>query len=135
MDKTTLIGEILINEGIVSAEQLNEALEVQKQTGEHICSALIKLGYSSEERIFGALSRQLNVPYVKIKERKIEPVAIQKISSKLAIHYKIFPLELQNNTLAIAMANPSDIKTIDEINLRITIPEVEYQLALVRFNG
>ncbi len=123
-----LIGQVLIDIGLISFEQLEKGLVEQKKTGDFICTALVKLGFSSEEKIFNVLSRQLNIPYVRLKDVKIDPLIIQKVSAKFASHYKIIPLELKNNTLVIAITDPLDIRTLDDLKLLLSL-EVKGVLA------
>jgi type II secretion system protein E len=123
-----LVGQMLIDEGIISAEQLEIGLREQQKTHEFICTTLIKLGFSSEERIFELLSRQLNITYVKLKDKEIEPLIIQKVPAKFASHYKIIPIEFSESTLIIAMVNPLDIRTLDDLRLLLGI-EVKAVLA------
>jgi type II secretion system protein E len=112
-----LIGQLLIDEGIITPEQLEIGLREQKKTGDFICSTLVKLGFAAEEKIFTVLSGKLKVPYVKLKDKDIEPLIIQKVPAKFANHYKIIPLEFKDNVLMIAMTDPLDIRTLDDIRL------------------
>lgn len=123
-----LIGQILIDEGLITPEQLDVGLKEQQKTGEFICAALVKLGLAPEEKIFMALSRHLNIPYIKLKEMAIDPLVIQKVPAKFASHYKIIPLEFKENTLSIAMVDPLDVRTLDDIRLLLGL-EVKGVLA------
>lgn len=116
-----LIGQILINEGIVTPEQLEAGLREQKKTGDLICTTLVRLGFASEERIFSVLSKQLGIPYVRIKDIKIPHSVIEKVPAKFASYYKIVPLEIKDNTLIIAMVNPLDIRILDDLRLLLGI--------------
>lgn len=128
MKNNFLIGQFLIDEGIITSEQLEIGLKEKKITGDFICTVLVKLGFASEEKIFNALSKQLNIAYVKLKERDIEPLIIQKIPAKFASHYKIIPLEYKDSCLTIAMTDPLDIRTLDDIRLLLGL-EVKGVLA------
>ncbi len=137
-----LIGQMLIDEGIITSEQLDAALRGQKQTGDFICTTLIKLGFAREEKVFEVLSRHLNILYLKLKEKKIDPAVIQKVPAKFASHYKIIPLEFQNNILTVAMADPLDIRTLDDLRLilglevkSVLASETEIQEAIHKYYG
>ncbi|MCM8797345.1 MAG: Flp pilus assembly complex ATPase component TadA, partial [Candidatus Omnitrophica bacterium] len=123
MSKTNnlLIGKILIDKGIITLEQLEAGLDEQKKTGDFICTSLVKLGFVSQEEIFNVLSQQIGVPYVRLKEKIIEPSVIQKVPAKFASHYKIVPLEFQDNYLTIAMLDPLDVRTIDDLKLLLGV--------------
>lgn len=125
---TMAIGQMLITEGVITAEQLDAGLEEQRKTGEFICTTLVRLGFAPEEKIFSVLSRQLGIPYVRLREREIEFAVIHRVPAKFASHYKIIPVELSDNILTIAMADPRDIRTLDDIRLLLGL-EVKPVLA------
>lgn len=112
-----LIGQALIEEGLITPEKLEAGLKEQKKSGGFICSTLVKLNLAGEEEVFRSLSRHLDIPYVKLSGLDIEPLAIQKLSARFSSHYKIMPLEFKNNSLAIAMADPGDVRALDDIKL------------------
>jgi type II secretion system protein E len=123
-----LIGQMLIDEGLITAEQLEIGLREQEKTGDFICETLVKLGFAEEEKMFAILSRHLNTQYIKLKGRDIEPSIIQKVPAKFASHYKIIPVEFKDNCLMIAMADPLDIRTLDDVRLLLGL-EVKGVLA------
>ncbi|MFA4888420.1 MAG: GspE/PulE family protein [Candidatus Omnitrophota bacterium] len=137
-----LIGQMLEGEGLISPEQLEAGLKEQKKTGELLCTALVRLGFISEEKVFLSLSRQLNIPFVRLKDKDIEPLIIQKVTAKFSSHYKIIPLEFSDNILTIAMADPLDIRTLDDIRLLLNLEvkgvlasELEIQEAIRKYYG
>jgi len=137
-----LIGQALIDKGVITAEQLETGLREQKKTGNFICTTLVKLGLAPEDKIFSVLSHQLNIPYVKVKDREIAPVVIQKVPAKFASHYKIIPLDFKDNCLIIAMTDPLDIRTLDDIRLllgwevkAVLASELEIQEAIRKYYG
>ncbi len=137
-----LIGQILINEGIITPQQLEAGLSEQRRTGDFICTALVKLGFAPAEKIFGLLSRQLNIPYVKLKDLDIDPLVIQKVPANFVSRYKIIPLEFKEGTLVIAMTDPLDVRTLDDIRLLLGVEvkgvlacEVEIQEATRKYYG
>ncbi|MDD5194193.1 MAG: GspE/PulE family protein [Candidatus Omnitrophica bacterium] len=137
-----LVGRILVEENIITSEQLEAGLKEQKRTGDFICTTLVKLGFAPQEKVFSVLSRQLNIPYVKLKDKEIPQNVIEKVSAKFASHYKIVPIEYRDNTLVIAMANPLDTRTLDDINLLLGIEvkavlssEVEINEELRKYYG
>ncbi|MCX5713884.1 MAG: type II secretion system protein GspE, partial [Candidatus Omnitrophica bacterium] len=112
-----LIGEMLVSEGLITSEQLDAALREQKKSGELICTILVRLGLVTEEKALNVLSRQLNIPYIKLKDRDIDSLIISKVPAKFASHYKIIPIEFQDNYLTIAMADPLDVRILDDLKL------------------
>jgi type II secretion system protein E len=123
-----LIGQVLIEEGIITPQQLERGLREQKKTNEFICTTLIKLGFAPEEKIFAILSAHLKIPYLKIKNLDIEPLIIQKVPARFASHYKIIPVDFKDNVLTIAMTDPLDVRTLDDVGLLLGL-EVKGVLA------
>lgn len=112
-----LIGQLLIDEGVITSEQLEQGLHQQKNTNDLICTVLVRLGFATEEKIFSVLSRHLNIAYVNLKSAGINPEIVAKVPAKFASHYKIMPLKFENNNLVIAMADPLDVRVLDDIRL------------------
>ena len=115
--KTVLFGQLLLEKGTISKEQLETALVEKKNTGEFLGVTLIKLGFIEEADLLPILAKHLGVDYIKLKETKIYFSAIQKIPAKFAFHYKLMPVELGHDCLTIALANPLDIHTLDDVRL------------------
>jgi len=111
------VGKILVDREIITQEQLETGLLEQKNYGGLICEILAKLGFASQENIFAVLAGQLGVTYVDLRDKIIDPFIINKIPAKFASHYKIIPVEFKNQTITIAMANPLDVRTVDDIKL------------------
>ncbi len=137
-----LIGQVLIDEGIITVEQLDIGLREQKKTGEFICTTLIKLNFAPQEKIFSVLSRKINIPYVKLGQKEIDPSVIEKVPAKFASHYKILPLELRDKHLVVAMTYPLDVRTLDDIRLLlgfevrgVLASEPEIQEAIHKYYG
>lgn len=111
------IGEMLIGEKIITQEQLEEALNHQKKTKELLGIVLIKLGYTTEEQVLTALSKQLGVSYVKIKDIDIKAEIVNKVPAKFACYYKIIPIGMEKKALTVAVTNPLDLGMLDDLKL------------------
>jgi len=116
-----LIGEMLIDEKVITPGQLEAGLKEQKKTGKFICQTIVDLGFAMEEKIFTVLSRQLGIPYVRIKDGVIAKAVIEKVPAKFASHYKLMPLELKGNKLTIIVTDPLDVHTLDDIKLLLSL--------------
>lgn len=116
-----LIGQMLIEENIITPEQLDTGLKEQKKNNDFICATLVKLGFSSETKIFEVLSQHLNIPYIKLKDKEIALETVQKVPAKFASHYKIMPIEFKDNFLLIAMTDPLDIRALDDLRLLLNL--------------
>src|SRR3989338_3975187 len=99
------IGQLLIEEGIVSPEDIEKALREQKKSGKFLCTVLIEMGLVQEDSILPVLAKQMSLSFVKIKSLHIEPQVISKVPAKFAIHYKLMPIKLENNTITIAVTD------------------------------
>ena len=118
MTKKLKFGELLVQNKIITLEQLERALEEQKKTGEMIGVTLQRLGFVDEESLYmPILAQQIGVEFVRLKDVSIPTEIIKKIPAKFAIHYKVVPLKFENNVLSIAMTRPLDIHLLDEVSL------------------
>ncbi|MBL7197214.1 MAG: Flp pilus assembly complex ATPase component TadA [Candidatus Omnitrophica bacterium] len=126
--KNKLLGRMLVEQKIISQEQLEVALHEQKKTDEFLGITLIKLGFVSEDEVLPILSQQLEIEYIKIKDLKLEPEVLKKVPAKFAYHYKLMPIRLEEGILTIAVADPLDIHIIDDVSLLVGL-KVEAVLA------
>jgi len=120
------IGQLLVNAGIISSEDLERALVEHKRTGEFLATTVVKMKLASEEAVFSILGEQIGVPYINL--RKIEPdsQALEKVPARFALHYKIFPVKLYDNTLEIAISDPLNIQVLDDIRLLLNLDVKPY---------
>jgi type IV pilus assembly protein PilB len=132
MIKHKKLGEILVAEGMITPEQLQEALSVQANKGERLGDILTKLGYVKEEQIVIALSKQLSIPYVTLSSGKLVPSSAQNLESLLphefAIRNLVLPLSRNLNSLTIAIYDPLDLILMDNLK-RLTGCEINPVLA------
>lgn len=113
------LGQILVEAGLISEDQLVLALEEQKKgTKKHLGKIIVEKGWAKEEDICQALSKQLNIPYVKLKDLEIPDEVLETISRKQANRRLIIPYEKTGRRLRLAMANPLDYGTINEVKFR-----------------
>jgi type IV pilus assembly protein PilB len=109
------IGEMLIKSGIISQEQLQEALKLQKTQGGRLGFNLVKLGFVKEEDITSLLSEQYGVPAIHLEHFDIEEDVIKLIPPDLAQKHLLIPIERTGSTLTVAMVDPSNMAAIDQI--------------------
>jgi type II secretion system protein E len=117
LKETLKLGEMLLESKVITLEQLEAGLKEHKKTKEFLGVTLVRLGFISEEDILPVLSKQLGIPFVKIKQSQVSPEIIKKVPPKFASHYKLMPIRLENNTLVIAVTDPLDVHTLDDIKL------------------
>jgi len=109
------LGQILIDRGVITAKQLDEALVEQRASGRFIGEILVSRGASSEEQITQSLSEQLGLAFVDLSNMALEPKAKEAVPEEICRKHTAVPLFIVQNTLTLAMANPLDIQAIDEI--------------------
>jgi len=113
-----LLGQLLIEKGIITETQLETALKKQRESGELLGVVLLELGFVDEETVFlPILAGQFGVDYVNLSNKEIPREAIQKLPAKFASHYKVMPVEFKDGTLTLATNKPLDIQMLDEISL------------------
>lgn len=112
------IGELLIQEGLITPIQLKEATRVQSQFGGCLCSTLVELGYISTDNALEMLSRQIDIPSINLYETELEPRAIKTLTIKKMKEHKAVPVKISPNGIILAMVNPKDITAINEVEFR-----------------
>ncbi len=109
-----LLGDILINEGHLNEEQLQQALAWQQQhPGIHIGDVLVELAFSSREQVNAAMASKLGIPYVKLADYEIPPQVLSLVPADIALQYNVLPLAEHNKRLVIAMENPLDWEALE----------------------
>ncbi|GAB4387781.1 MAG: type IV-A pilus assembly ATPase PilB [Thermodesulfovibrionales bacterium] len=109
------LGQLLLSSGIITDEQLKQALSLQKKEGGRLGSNLVKLSYITEDKLVAFLSKQFGVPAINLSEYKIEPSVIKLIPAEMAKKYFIMPVARVGATLTIAMTDPSNVFAIDDV--------------------
>jgi type IV pilus assembly protein PilB len=109
------IGELLLKEKRISAEQLQEALSYQKTNGGKLGANLVKLGYVKDEEITALLSKQYGVPSIALAQFEIDPAVIKLVPAETARKYQIVPLSRAGATLTIAMTDPTNVFAMDDV--------------------
>lgn len=111
------IGDLLVDSGVITEQQLQLALEQQRETKSRLGDVLVSKGFITQQQFIEALEFQLGIPHVQLYRQKIDPKIIQLISQKLADQHCVLPLRIDGNKLVIAMADPLDYFAIDEIRI------------------
>ena len=114
--KRNRLGEILLEAGLVNQEQIQEALKIASQTGKRIGKIFIEMEWASEMDICRALSRQLEIPMISLKNKKIDQKVLGLIPAKLCFKRRLIPLLVKDRSLVIAMNNPIDYEAMDEVS-------------------
>lgn len=124
-----LLGEILIANEVVTSEQVNEALQIQMEQGaKRIGEILIEMGIVDEIEIIRALAEQFDLPMVDLEAIEIPQKIVNEIPQSVARESKIIPLESNDRKIVIAISDPLDLGTLDNIRF-MTNKNVEANLA------
>ncbi|MBU4343320.1 MAG: Flp pilus assembly complex ATPase component TadA [Candidatus Omnitrophica bacterium] len=115
--RTILLGERLIQRGLISRRELDKGLKEHEKTGQFLGTTLVKLGFISEEELYPVLAEQLRIEYVKIKELTIDPNVLEKVPARYACHYKLMPVKFDKDILNVAVSDPLDIRLLDDLRL------------------
>ncbi|MEX0958101.1 MAG: GspE/PulE family protein [Burkholderiales bacterium] len=122
------LGEILLQQGLLTEGQLKAALEEQKRSGRKLGRIFIDSGYLTEEQIGGALARQLQAPFINLRQFNIKPDVATRLPETLARRFRAIVLEDSGSFYRVGMADPTDLFAYDEIT---RILKREIQLAVV----
>ncbi|MBU1122528.1 MAG: Flp pilus assembly complex ATPase component TadA [Candidatus Omnitrophica bacterium] len=122
--------DYIIEKNLLSKEELDKALSIQKVKGLSLVELLVKLGYVSEQQIVTVLSGFLSIPPIRILNLNIPVEVINYIPEKVAQKYKVLPIGKMGSTITIAMADPLDVLIIDDLR-KITKCEVNPVIALL----
>jgi len=109
------IGELLMEEGLLSPEQLKRALEEQQHTADRIGIILVKLGFITEDDLVEAIARQFHVPAVNPAQLAIPKEVLNLIPLNVVQKYHAIPFGLMGNTLNVALADPGDLFVIEDV--------------------
>lgn len=109
------LGEMLIEENLITAEQLDKALELQQRQGGKLSEILVNQGLVKAEELAAVLSVQLNVPLIDLKRHVVQANALRLIPEDMARKHTLIPLDVVGDSLVVVMADPEDIRTIEDI--------------------
>ncbi len=109
------LGEILVQQKLLTEEQLGQALADQKRTGRKLGRVFVENGFVTEEQISGALARQLDIPYINLKFFNINPDLVRLLPETQARRFRALVLEDRRDALLVGMSDPTDLFAYDEI--------------------
>ena len=116
------LGQVLIMQGSVTEDELEAALEAQRATGERIGRILVDEGVITEIQLVQALAAASGVDFVDLSERILDPTAARRIPEPFARRSKAVPIAWEDDRLVVAMVNPSDVFTLDDLRTMSGVP-------------
>lgn len=132
--KKLRLGDVLVNSGIITAEDLQKGLELQKGSGRKLGETLVDEGLATEENIAKALSSQLHYDMVDLQNVEIQEDVLNLVPANVLKKYKMLPFEYSPdnmNVLRVAMSDPMDMAAMDDVSI-ITNLQVEPVVATTR---
>ena len=128
--KKIRLGDLLVEKGLITEDQLMQSLAAQKKTGQKLGRTLISSGLVTEEQMLELLSTQLQVPFIDLKQYNYDAETVQIIPETLARRYRVVSLKKNpDDSLLVGMADPTDIFAYDELSKQL---KCHLHLAVVR---
>ena len=118
--KKIRIGDLLVEAGAITQEELDMALEKQKEEGGRLGNVIMEMGFISQELLITVLTAQMGIDYCEIKAVKIEDDILELVPEAMVQKYRVVPIgydENNPNILKIAMVDPMDLNAIDDISI------------------
>ncbi|AFH39727.1 GspE/PulE family protein [Thermus thermophilus] len=112
------LGELLLDLGYITEDQLKAALEEQERTGDLLGQILLRRGYIREEDLVRALADQQRAPLIHPAQTPLDPQALRLLDPRFAREKRVLPFKVEGNRLHVAMAHPSDLALLDELRFR-----------------
>ncbi|HHT57998.1 MAG TPA: Flp pilus assembly complex ATPase component TadA [Herbinix luporum] len=129
------IGDLLIEAGIISEEQLKRALELQKQSGDRLGRILIDNNFVSETQIMEVLEFQLGIPFIDLNEIEIPPDVQRLIPFQLIYRHNVVPVKVERTLLYVAMEDPLNFIAIEDLRMATNyeiVPVISFSDAIKR---
>lgn len=127
------LGQMLLASGLVTEEQLNQGLMYQAETGARLGEALVSLGYLTEDQLAQMLASQQGLEFIDLSQVYPNPTAVNLLTEKFIRTRQVMPVDFRGNALVLAMVNPLDVVTIDDVSVltgKRVIPAVTTRTAL-----
>src|SRR5688572_29115292 len=106
---------MLIARGIITEEQLEEALREQQVTAERLGTILVSRGYVDDVQLVRILAEHFGLEFVDLEERAIDPSAVQLVKESFARYHQLLPIARDGDTLMVAMVNPTNVFSLDDV--------------------
>src|SRR5205823_13109450 len=112
--KPSRLGDLLVAGGVITPQQLKEALDYQRTKGGRLGVCLIKLGYLTEDILHSVLTRQFGVSLVDLSTCEVEPDVLKLLPRECVVRYQAMPVRRSGNVLVVAMNDPNDVLVLDD---------------------
>ena len=126
------LGEMLVLEGVVSAGQLEEALEKQKESGKFFGQVLVEMGFITQTTLVSFLVKQCKIPHISLVDYVVSDELFQLVPKELCLKYNLLPIDKLGRILTLAMVDPLDVEALEHV--RKVCPEVKIKPILCDWN-
>lgn len=120
--KKIRLGDLLVDKGLITDDQLKLALQEQKKLGRKLGGTLVELGMIDEDSILNLLSGQLGIPLINLSEFSYDEQVVRNLSESIARRYRAIVLQERANDFLVGMVDPTDIYALDEIQEKLSKP-------------
>jgi len=107
--------EILIRQGVISADQLAEANQMARASGVKVGDALVRLGYATSEEVMKAIAQEHGLDYINLHEVVIPPAVVELVPESVARENVILPMAREDDALRVIVSDPNDLDTLDKL--------------------
>lgn len=128
-NKKSYIAEMLLDSKLITPEQLDEAVKMQENSDKKIGEILVDLGFINENQLLDLLSKQLNVPFIDLKNYPVQPDLVKLLPEFYARHFRAIVLKKEEDHYLVGMVDPQDLLAHDEIE---RILKAKVHIALIR---
>ncbi|RUO62425.1 GspE/PulE family protein [Pseudidiomarina insulisalsae] len=123
------LGDLLVQEDIISEQQLQQALEDQRRNGRKLGVTLVDLGFISEQELLEFLARQLNIPFIELSDRKIADDVVNLLPEVQARRHRALVVEADDEEALVAMSDPADLTAVDAISQYLQPRQIKLAVA------
>jgi len=116
------LGTLLHEKGLITREQLEEAIEERERTGEVLGHILVEFGFVSEERILNVLAEHLGMRTMSLKNKDIPEEVVRRIGPTTARAYGVVPVEADDGSITVALSDPLNISILDDLRFMLDTP-------------
>ncbi len=121
-DKKIRLGDVLVQDGVISEQQLQSALDEQKSTGKRLGEVLIDSHFITQKQLVHALETHLGIGSINLKTVTLDPKSVHLIPENLARRHIVLPVHIANGELVLAMADPLNQAAIQDVRLMVHMP-------------
>ncbi|QNB45507.1 type II secretion system protein GspE [Thermanaerosceptrum fracticalcis] len=136
------LGDLLVEANVITREQLQKALEIQRSSGKRLGTVLIENNIATEEQIITTLEFQLGIPRLYLHRLTPDKALLEKTPESLVRRHKVFPVGVQGAKVLVAMSDPLNLVAIQDLELALGLEveagiatEREIELAIQRYYG